>query len=50
MKSESGPGLRERLRERRLRKKRERLERLSKRTFNQHGPGRTGSHEWLGPG
>ena len=50
MKSKSGPGLRDRLRERRTRKKSERVERLSKRKVDQHGPGRTGGLEWLGPG
>jgi hypothetical protein len=50
MKSKPGPGLRERLRERRARKKSDRVERTSKRKADQHGPGRTGSREWLGPG
>jgi hypothetical protein len=50
MKSKSGPGLVERIRERRAHRRSERLARLSKRRFTQHAPGRTGSHEWLGPG
>jgi hypothetical protein len=50
MKLKSGQGFAARVRSRRARRKSERAERLSKRRVSQHGPGRTGNREWLGPG